>query len=294
MKKILVILIILSAAGMGTYYVLEKNNPSTKDSVNAGAENPNSTPALGSPIASPTGDKGLDKNFTYDPPELEDKEAYTFILVGDSMVDTLGENLTQLRRELKGYYPEKTFGLFNYGFGSTTLTSLMDRLTTTTEYRGKKFEPILNRQFDVIIIESFGHNPLSQYEIEEGLRKQEQILTETVERIQNGHPDSVIVFLATIGANKNNYALGVKDLSMEQRQEWAEERNSYIRNHIEYANEHNIPVINVYEQSFNRAGVVDPAFINPDSWIHPSQLGIHLISESIAEYIFENSIVPRD
>ena len=49
-------------------------------------------------------------------------------------------------------------------------------------------------------------------------------------------------------------ALGLKEvynLSPEQRKEWANERTAYIKNHIEYARSHNIPLINIFEKSLS-------------------------------------------
>src|SRR5688500_16120400 len=73
---------------------------------------------------------------TYQPPQIQSSEAYTIILVGDSMIETLGPNFDYLRKYLKAYYPSKTFGIFNYGFGGTNILSVNERLHNTTQYAG--------------------------------------------------------------------------------------------------------------------------------------------------------------
>lgn len=231
---------------------------------------------------------------SYNAPDLPKKDSYTIILLGDSMVDAFGPNLDSLREHLEDFYPNTQFGLFNYGFAATTLETLMDRLTTETEYKGSKYTPILSRQFDIIIIESFGHNPIQQTDLETGFIKQEHLLQEAVKRISAEHPGSVIIFLATIGANKDNYAKGVKELRNEDSGQLAQVRNGYIKNHIEFARDHDIPLINVYDLALDRSGTTAPEFINKDSWIHPSGPGIELISRNIAEYIYFNKIIPVD
>ena len=91
---------------------------------------------------------------------------YTIVLVGDSMTEVLG-NSDELRKYLDEYYPNKTFEVLNYGFGSTNILSLPQRLTEKT-FHGREFRPITDIDFDLIIIESFGHNPLSDLPLKEG------------------------------------------------------------------------------------------------------------------------------
>jgi hypothetical protein len=100
---------------------------------------------------------------------------YTIVLLGDSMTETLG-NADELRGYLNEYFPDKTFEVLNYGYGSTNILSAKDRLKTTTYHSNRDFRPIMDIDFDYLIIESFGHNPLSEYPLEEGLKKQTEAL----------------------------------------------------------------------------------------------------------------------
>lgn len=233
-------------------------------------------------------------DYSYLSPQLQKKDSYTLIIIGDSMVDVMGENFDSLRDSLKAHYPNTTFGIFNYGFGSTTLESLMDRLTTVTENEGNKYSPVLSRQFDIIIIESFGHNPLIKNGLESGLIQQEKILSEAVNRISNEHQNSLIIFLATIGANSEKYADGIKSMKNNNSTEMAEIRNTFIENHIKFAEEHNIPIIDVYNNTLNESGTTAEKYIDPDSWIHPSDTGIDYISQTIADYLYQKGIIPRN
>ena len=103
---------------------------------------------------------------------------YTIVMVGDSMTETLG-NSDELKKFLADYYPGKTFEVLNYGFGATNILSVMDRLTKETEH-GRKFRPILDIDYDLILIESFGQNPLSEHKPDEGLRIQREELKKIV------------------------------------------------------------------------------------------------------------------
>lgn len=214
---------------------------------------------------------------------------YTIVMVGDSMTEYLG-NSDELRVYLKNYYPGKTFEVLNYGFGSTNILSVQERLEKDT-FHGRVFRPILDIAFDLILIESFGNNPLSDYPLDMGLRKQTEALDNVVTSIKNSNPEGKVVFVATISPNKRRYAEGQVDLTPEKRAEWAGERIAYIKNHIDYAKAHQIPLVNIYEKSLNSEGDGNLSFISTTDFIHPSPSGVYFISEEIAKFIFENKIL---
>lgn len=229
----------------------------------------------------------------YEPPQIATNSAYTIIFVGDSMTDALGPNFDALRPLLANHYPNKVFGLFNYGYGSTNILSVEERLNRDTTYLDTTNYAILSREFDIIIIESFGHNPLSQYPLEEGLKIQTETLDHLVAQIVDAKPKSVVVFLATIAPSQSHYAKKSVDLTPEKRRDWANERRFYIENHINYAKKHNIPLINTYEKSLDKNGLALLKYINPDDYIHPSVEGIKLISREITDFFFKNNILPQ-
>jgi len=210
-------------------------------------------------------------------------------MVGDSMTEKLG-NSDEIRAYLKKDYPNKTFEILNYGFGSTNILSVQERLQKETFY-GRSFRPILDIAFDLILIESFGHNPLSQFPLDTGLKKQTEALDKIVATIKKVNPKAKIVFVATISPNKRRYGEGQVDLNFEQRIRWAEERIAYIKNHIEYAKTHQIPLINIYEKSLNSDGDGNLDYISKDDFIHPSPNGVYLISEEIAKFIAKQELV---
>ena len=214
---------------------------------------------------------------------------YLIILVGDSMTEYIG-NSTELRGYLSEYYPGKTLDVYNYGFGSTNIQTVPYRLTQWTN-RDRPYQPILDIDFDLIIIESFGHNPLSEYPREEGLRKQDQTLEEIVKLIKDRRPNAKIAFLTTISPNSKTYAHGVADLTPEARKIWVEERIAFIKNHAEFAKSRNIPLINVFEKSLNSSGDGDLQYIEDKNYIHPSPKGIILIQREIADFIYTNKLL---
>ena len=212
---------------------------------------------------------------------------FTIVLLGDSMTERLG-NSDEIRSYLSKYYPNKTVEVLNYGFGSTNILTVPDRLTKKTQYF-REFRPILDIEFNMIILESFGHNPLSQYSLAQGLATQNKALDESIDLIKKSNPNAKIVFLATIAPNSKSYALKQAELTPKVRAQWASERVAYIKNHIAYAKSHNIPIINVYQKSLQKDGDGNPLYVDPNDNIHPSANGIYLISQEIANFITQQN-----
>jgi hypothetical protein len=230
--------------------------------------------------------------FPYKIPKIPNDRSYRIMLVGDSIVGSLGENAPLLRQHLIELYLEHEFVNYNYGFGSTSIETLSQRLTQTTIYENQSFPPILSQGFDLIIIESFAYNPLSQEVQNEGIAKHINFLDESLRQIIEEKPKSVVAIMTPIAPSKKHFAEGVYDLSLLEREKWANERIAYIDAVISYAKEKQIPLINVYEKSLNINGEVNLNLINHDDFIHPSTEGIDLISKTISEFIYTNKIFP--
>jgi hypothetical protein len=231
--------------------------------------------------------------FPYSSPEIPRSQSYRTLLVGDSMVAAFGLNAEPLRQALLSYYPDNEFVNYNYGFPSTNILSLPERLTTETVSLGHSYQSILSQGFDLIIIESFAYNPLSEMSLLGGLEKQNEVLEIVVLELIKKQPETVIAFMTPIAPNKTSFAKNVYDLSSAERLLWVEERVAYINNHIKFAKDNNIPLIDVYEKSLTDNGDGDVKYINPDDNIHPSNEGIDLMAKTIAQFIFEHQIFPK-
>lgn len=226
------------------------------------------------------------------PTQTKNSKSYTIALVGDSMTQYLGSG-DPLRDSLKKLYPGKEFGILNFGIGSTNILTLPDRLVKESKRGDETLPPILDTKPDIILLESFGNNPLSQFKLEQGLKKQKEILDQIIKIIKEKNPQTVLVFVATIAPSKERYAEGIVVLMPDQRKSWAEERIAYIQNHIDYAKAHKIPLINIYEKSLNDKGEANIDYLNSKDFIHPSDTGIQLIDSQIAEEISKQKIIPN-
>ncbi|MFC1649659.1 SGNH/GDSL hydrolase family protein [Patescibacteria group bacterium] len=231
-------------------------------------------------------------SLTYGNPTIPKARSYRTVLVGDSVVASFGVNANTLREKLIEKYPGSEFVNYNYGYPATNVLSLPARLNEITTNGEEENPPILSQGFDLIIIESFGYNPLSEYPLEEGLQKQSEVLEEGLNDILYKKPNVAIAFMTPIAPSEQNFARGSRDLSDEVRSYWVKERIAYIDNHRDFALERGIPVIDVYEASLTEDGVADDMYIS-DDFIHPSDEGILLISTEVANYIYFNRIFPE-
>ena len=66
--------------------------------------------------------------FPYKNPIIPKGQSYRIIIVGDSIVNSLGLNANVLREDLIKYYPDSEFVTYNYGYPSTNVLSLYQRL----------------------------------------------------------------------------------------------------------------------------------------------------------------------
>ena len=219
-------------------------------------------------------------------------------MIGDSMTAALGPHGGGLSEDLNSLYKKTQQDLQgviidNYSKSSNIL-AVSDELTQKTTISEYTFGPLLSQDFDLILVESFGYNPLSEFGIEEGIKRQNLALDELMKTLITTHPGSAIVFVATISPNIENFAKKTQpNNSAEERATQAEERIAYIKNHIEYAKNHNIPLINIYEKSLSAKGDGNMKYINTNDDIHPSFEGVTFIGHEIANFIYDNQILPH-
>jgi hypothetical protein len=143
-------------------------------------------------------------------------------------------------------------------------------------------------------MESFGYNPLSDLGIEGGIKRQTLALEELMKTLITKKPKMVIIYVATIAPNKLNYGKSTQpDSTSENRTKLAEERILYIKNHIDFATTHQIPLINIFEKSLTSNGDGNLKYINANDDIHPSFLGITFIGHEIGNFIYDNKILPE-
>lgn len=234
---------------------------------------------------------------SYTAPVIEKKQVYLIVMIGDSMTAALGphggglsEYLNLLYKSTQG---QQRIIIDNFAISSNIL-AVNDELTQRKTISEYTFGPLLSEDFDLILVESYGYNPLSQFGIEGGLKQQNLALDALMKTLITTHPHAAIVFVATIAPNLENYAKKVQpDQSAEDRAKGVEERIAYIKNHIQYAISHNIPLINIFQKSLTENGDGNMIYINPTDDIHPSFVGVDFIGHEIGNFIHDNNILPQ-
>lgn len=254
------------------------------------------TTSITSPVLTPTPTPFIFK--TYKVPVIAKKQVYKIVMIGDSMTAALGPHGGGLSEYMNSLYkknaqdPQRII-IDNYAISSNILAvdNELYKKATISEYT---FGPLLSEDFDLILVESYGYNPLSQFGIDGGLKQQNLALDALMKTLITTHPKAVIVFVATISPNIENYAKAVQPVnSAADRAKLAQERIAYIKNHITYANMHNIPLINIYQKSLTADGDGNMIYINPTDDIHPSFAGVDFIDHEIGNFIFDNKILPQ-
>jgi hypothetical protein len=226
----------------------------------------------------------------YEAPKLQKKTAYRIILLGDSMTAALGPYADKLREVVKETYTDRDLIIENRSAPSSNVASLQDRLLSTSTQTDVDYEPILGKDFDIIVIESFGYNPLSHLGLAEGIDKANESLLNAMRILVREQPNALVIFLATVAPSHTMYGVGAVDLTPAVRDQWASERDAYIENHIAFAQEHNIPIVDVYHLTKSKTGDGMLKYINLTDHIHPSQVGVNFIQEQLAAYFIDNKI----
>lgn len=231
---------------------------------------------------------------TYKKPVLAKSDRYDIYLIGDSMTHAFGPRGGIFNQLLSNEYTGTFFEISNYAKGGQNILLLPAFLNEPVQAASDLLlVPVLQGEPDLIIIESFGYNPLSQFGIAGGLKKQEEVLTEVMTTLTNRFPNTVIMFLTAIAPDKKTYGQKASKSSADARWAQAEERIEYITNHRDYAKEHNILLIDTYQESLDALGDGDTKYINPDDNIHPSAEGLALMGRVMAKRIAEENIFPR-
>ena len=225
---------------------------------------------------------------TSTPTIVQSRQNYKLALIGDSMIDTLSENICQ--KSFVSYFPQTNFQLLKYGYGSTTIESALKRLTEMTVYLGKNYSSVLSQNPDLIVIESFAYNNYGNSE--SGINRYRQALSDIIKVIKTQSPKTKIVLAATIAPNSISFGNGLKDVhfSALEKIEKTSTIKLYLQNIINYGNENNLPVANAYQSSlFNQEGL--ESLISSGDHLHPSPLGTQLFCDTLAKTIYDNHLL---
>jgi len=209
------------------------------------------------------------------------KASYAIAIFGDSMVDTMGENLEYLQEVLVKKYPHTKFNLYNYGIGGQNVEQGLARFESSFVNRERQYPPIPALLPDVLIIGSFAYNPFSNHDRNRHYALLRDLITKAKAVSSN------VYLLAEIAPLKIGFGKGKNGINMEGNVVFEQARNiiEQLDDVINLSNALNIPLINVYYESRDDGSFGNPYFVNSDDGIHPSVAGHYFTAESIAEKI---------
>ena len=209
------------------------------------------------------------------------KASYTIAIFGDSMVDTMGDNLEYLEKSLSNKYPTTKFRLYNYGIGGQNIEQGLARFDGEFDNKTRKYPAIGTIDPDVIIIGSFAYNPFSPHD----RNKHYTLLSELVKKAKNITPR--VYLLAEITPLKIGFGKGKNGVNWPQEMSYQQVLHilEQLDNAVNISILEDVELINAYYKSRIDGVFGSPYYVNPDDGIHPSAPGhafmANLISESL-------------
>ena len=211
-------------------------------------------------------------------------------MLGDSMTDTLGPDLPHLKNILKKTYPNTSFTMKNYGVGGTNIEYGITRITNGYTYLGTAIPALTSERPDVIIVESFGYNPIPN---ESSVDRHWLAMAKVIDTIRSTLPQTKIVMAATIAPNRDRFGDGAAGLSFsaQDKLERTTVIKTYIESTIKFAASQKLPIADAYHPSLDGSGNGKLTYINGGDHIHYSDAGRALISQKIAQVLINQKLL---
>lgn len=218
------------------------------------------------------------------------KRTMTIAILGDSMTDTLGPELPEIRQRLTAHYPGSTVTLLNYGVGGTNIEYGIRRISEGYEYLGQRNPALATRQPDVVVIESFAYNPIPDEP--DQLTRHWMDLAKAVDTVRAAIPDARIAIAATIAPNSRIFCDGASGLSFspEEKSSRTTLIKSLLDNTVRFARGEHLPLADAYHPSLVY-GEGNTRYINAGDHIHYSPEGRAFFSGIIAETIIRDRLL---
>ncbi len=218
------------------------------------------------------------------------KNPVKIAFLGDSMIDTLGQDMPEMKQAIQTYYPNLTVNILNYGVGATNIDYGIQRITNQYEYLGRSIPSLASQHPNIVVIESFAYNP---YSFDEGaIDKHWLALANAVDTIRQNIPQARIVIAATVAPNAKIFGDGAGlSFSLEDKQRRINTIKQYLESTIRFARSQQLPLANAYHPSLQSDGNGNPLYINPHDHIHPSEKGRSLFAQRVAETLVEHKLL---
>lgn len=197
------------------------------------------------------------------------------------MVDTMGENLDYLDKQMMARYPSTKFKFYNYGIGSQNVIEGNNRFSESFIYQTRNYPPLGEINADIIIISSFAYNPLSPYD----KNAYQQSLKDLIAKSKN--TNAKVYLLAEIAPLKAGFGKGVGGVNWDDAK--VKEHLGFIFQNMDavfaLASQTNTPLINAYKKSQVAGKYGNKLYVGSHDGIHPSIEGEVFMATIIADTI---------
>lgn len=231
-------------------------------------EAPSPPPAPQETPPTPTPTKKLSKSY------------YTIAVIGDSMVDTMGERMEYLEGAIKKKYPGTTFFLYNYGIGAQTIEDGLKRFGEDFKYKDRNFPSIAKIEADVIIVGSFAYNPFSPHDRDKHWLGLTNLVKEALKK-----KDADVYMIAEIAPLRRNFGKGPGGVNWDEDTSFRHSGNiiEQLENAIGLGKALRVPVIDIYHKSLSSGTEGKRELVDTHDGIHPGVQGQEFMAEQIAE-----------
>ncbi|MCX6792279.1 MAG: SGNH/GDSL hydrolase family protein [Candidatus Gottesmanbacteria bacterium] len=218
------------------------------------------------------------------------KKSYTIVLLGDSMIDTLGPGIPALHARLKNIYPGANFTLLNYGDGGTNIDYGIERITNSYTYVGNQIPALTATNPDIVVLESFAYNPFPEAN---GLDRHWMAMARAVDTIHQYLPGAKIIIAATIAPNSTVFGDGAAGLafSAQDKIERTTVIKQYLDSTVKFAASQHLPLADAYHASLTATGDGILTYINGGDHIHYSDAGRALFTQAVMDAIRTNHLL---
>jgi len=204
------------------------------------------------------------------PTPLPKKQEYTVSFFGDSMVETMGKDMLDMKRSFSARYPLTLFKFYNYGKGAENIEDAFNRIKNLGVEYSKS---------DIIVMGSYAYNPFIPNDIEKHTRYL-ALLTKYLQTKANK-----VYLLSELSPKKVAFASGAPGINYSADEAYAKatEIISLLENTINWSRKNEVPLINVYalsQKDSDKSG--DSRYISSSDNIHPSEEGKRFTAEVVA------------
>lgn len=208
-------------------------------------------------------------------------KTYSIAVYGDSMVETMGEDLPYLSSALSSKYPSTTFKLYNYGIGAENAQMGLDRFGNAFVRGNRNYPSVAALTPDILIVGSFAYNPFVPHDKNKHL----SVLTELVNRSKSA--GKKVYILVEIAPLADGFGAGPGGVNWPEN--LTDEHTLKIRDQLDNAmflgSSLGVGLVNTYSPSVKSNGYGKAEYVNAHDGIHPSDTGHRFMAKIIADTI---------